>query len=82
MKSNGVDMLMSVSTPGRSHQSDPSLVEQGQIVSHQVEGFGCVGAAAARALLIDLAAKLVSRRPSHSIDDKAALDPEDDMPEE
>jgi hypothetical protein len=29
-----------------------------------------------------LAAKLIGQRPSRSIDDKAALDPEDDVPEE
>jgi hypothetical protein len=29
-----------------------------------------------------LAAKLLAHRPPHSIGDKAALDPEDDVPEE
>ena len=69
-ESNGVEMLMSVSTPGRSHHSDPSLVEQGQIASHQVEGFGRVGVLWTRALDVSLAAKLVRQRPRHSIDDK------------
>jgi hypothetical protein len=75
-------MLMSVSTPGRSHHSDHSLVELGQIASHQVEDFGRVGVLWTRALDVSLAAKLIRQRPRHSIDDKPVLDPEDDVPEE
>jgi hypothetical protein len=76
MKSNGVDMLMSVSTPGRSHHGDPGLVEKEQIVSQQFEDLGRVRAGGTRALEIVLAAKLVRQRPSHSIDDKPTFDPE------
>jgi hypothetical protein len=75
-------MLMSFSTPGRSRHSDPSLVEQRQIASHQVEDFGRVGVLWTRALDVGLAAKLVRQWPPHSIDDKPALDPKGDMPEE
>jgi hypothetical protein len=75
-------MLMSVSTQGRSHHSDPSLVEQGQIASHQVEDFSVVGRVGIRTIEIGLAAKLLGQRPRHSIDDKATFDPEDNVPEE
>lgn len=73
---------ISVSTPRRSHYGDSGLVQQGQIGSRQFEDFGRVGALWTRALDVDLAAKLVRQRPPHSIDDKPALDPEDDVPEE
>jgi hypothetical protein len=73
---------MSVSAPRRSHYGNPNLVKQWYIVSHESEDFSRVRAVATRAFIIDLAAKLVSERPPHSIDHKPALDPEDDMPEE
>jgi hypothetical protein len=53
---------------------------QGQSASHQVEDFGRVGVLWTRALDVSLAAKLVRQRPRQPIDDKAAFDPEDDMP--
>jgi hypothetical protein len=58
----------------------PSLVEKGQIGLHQVEDVGGVGALWTRALDVGLPAKFVRHRPPHSIGDKAALDPEDDVP--
>ena len=68
-----------VRAPRNSH---PGPVEDGQIGSHQFEDFGRIGAVGTRALEVDLAAKLVRQWPPHSIDDKTALDPEDDMPKE
>jgi hypothetical protein len=71
-----------VSIPSCSHNGDPRLIQLRYVVSHEFEDFRGVGAAETRALEINLAAKLVGQRPSHSIDDEAALDPKDDMPEE
>jgi len=62
--------------------SRPGLVEKRQIGSHQLKDFARVGALWTRALDVDSAAKLVRQRSLHSIDDKPALDPEDNMPKD
>jgi hypothetical protein len=79
---NIASMFVSVLTPKRSHHSDPRLIQPRYIVCHETEDFGRVSAIAIRAFIIDLAAKFVGQRPSHSIGDKPALDTEDYVPEE
>jgi hypothetical protein len=74
--------VLSISIAGRSHHSDPRLIQPRNIVAHEFKDFGRVRAVATRAFKIDLVAKLIGQRPSNSICDKAALDPEDDVPEE
>ena len=73
---------MLASTLRRSHRSGPGLVEEGYIVSHQVEDFCCVGAIGTGALEVGLAAEFVPERPPHSTGNEPALDPEDDVAEE
>jgi len=60
----------------------PNLVQDRQIGPSQFQDFGRVGAVWTRALEVGLAAEIVRQRPPHSIDDKPALDSEDDVPEE
>ena len=79
---NIASTYISVLTPKRSHHSDPRLIQPRYIASHEFEDFGRVRAIATRAFIIDLAAKLLGQRPSHSIGDKPALDPEDYVPKE
>jgi hypothetical protein len=69
-----------VSIPSCSHHGGSGLIQPRYIVSQEFEDFRGVGAPSTRALYVDLAAKLVGQRPPHSIDDKPALDPEDDVP--
>jgi hypothetical protein len=74
--------IFAISTPRRSHHRDPGLIQPRYIVSHEFEDFVGVGALGTCALDVDLAAKLLGELPPHPIGDKAALDPEDDVPEE
>jgi hypothetical protein len=71
-----------VSIPSCSHHGGSGLIQPRYIVSQEFEDFRGVGAPSTRALYVDLAAKLLGERPPHSIGDKAALDPEDDVPNE
>ena len=71
-----------VSIPSCSHHGGSGLIQPRYIVSQEFEDFRGVGAPSTRALYVDLAAKLLGERPPHSIGDKAALDPEDDVPQE
>jgi hypothetical protein len=70
-----------VSIPSCSHHGGSGLIQPRYIVSQEFEDFRGVGAPSTRALYVDLAAKLLGERPPHSIGDKAALDPEDYVPE-
>ena len=71
-----------VSIPSCSHHGGSGLIQPRYIVSQEFEDFRGVGAPSTRALYVDLAAKLLGERPPHSIDNKPALDPEDDVPKE
>jgi hypothetical protein len=71
-----------VSIPSCSDHGGSGLIQPRYIVSHEFEDFRGVGPTGTRALYVDLAAKVVGERPPQSIGDKAALDPEDDVPEE
>ena len=82
MKSDGVDMPCRSQPQGDPIKATLASLSRDRSPSHQVEDFGRVGVLWTRALDVSLAAKLIGQRPSHSIDDQAALDPEDDMPEE
>jgi|SRR5271166_3220828 len=73
---------MSASTPRRSHPGGPGLVEEGYIISHQVQDLGRVRAVGTRALDVRLTAEIVRERPPHSAGDEPAFDPKDDVAEE
>jgi len=75
-------VIFAVLIPRRSHHRDSGLIQPRYIVSHEFKDFRGVGAPSTGALDVDLAAKLLCHRPPHSIGDKAALDPEEDVPEE